>query len=453
MMAFESLPGYVENQKVWYNWARSTQCHPQKIFYPTTQEQVETIINDAVAKKIEVRAIGSGHSMNALPCTSGYLINTDSLNKILSIDREKHQVTVECGITLKDLYKVLKHAGLAMKNQGFINDQTIVGALMTGTHGTGNTGIMSDFIVAMELIDGQGNRITISADSNPEMLPYARLNLGALGFVYSVTLQCVPLFVLKHSKKVYKWKRILSDYQSFVGDHDYFMVMGHPLSKKALAYVWDYTNKGPTHHYDLKIQEKLMRNKYFNYFTAKAAHWLPGLTNVILEHFFTLSAHRTIREYGYKSLTPISHASTIDNYVEEELAIPVDKFPEAMNIFFELYHKYKKQYPQFELVGLVVCRFVKGSELCALSPTYGRDSAYISFNNLNTFPHYDDFFKEYEAALLAMDGRPHWGKHNTLTKEQVKELYQERFDGFNALRAQLDPTGIFSNDYVRNLFG
>ncbi len=49
-------------------------------------------------------------------------------------------------------------------------------------------------------------------------------------------------------------------------------------------------------------------------------------------------------------------------------------------------------------------------------------------------------------------GRPHWGKLNTLGREDFRKLYP-RWDDFAAVRRELDPQGRFLNDYLRKLFG
>ena len=46
-------------------------------------------------------------------------------------------MTVEAGITLRELGPELAERGLALENQGDVDAQTIAGAISTATHGTG----------------------------------------------------------------------------------------------------------------------------------------------------------------------------------------------------------------------------------------------------------------------------------------------------------------------------
>ena len=72
------------------------------------------------------------------------------------------EVRVPAGMRLKDLVKALKKEKLALKNLGSITEQSIAGAVSTGTHGTGLTlGSISTHIVAAKLVDGLGNVVTL----------------------------------------------------------------------------------------------------------------------------------------------------------------------------------------------------------------------------------------------------------------------------------------------------
>jgi FAD/FMN-containing dehydrogenase len=69
--------------------------------------------------------------------TDGSLINLDKLDRIVSIDVERQRVTVQTGIRLKELNRILSKHGLGMRNLGSIGEQSIVGTISTATHGTG----------------------------------------------------------------------------------------------------------------------------------------------------------------------------------------------------------------------------------------------------------------------------------------------------------------------------
>ena len=65
---------------------------------------------------------------------------------------------------------------------------------------------------------------------------------------------------------------------------------------------------------------------------------------------------------------------------------------------------------------------------------------------------YESAFREVEAALADLGGRPHWGKRSFLSAAELAPRYP-RWHDFQAVRARLDPRGRFANAWVRDVLG
>jgi L-gulonolactone oxidase len=63
---------------------------------------------------------------------------------------------------------------------------------------------------------------------------------------------------------------------------------------------------------------------------------------------------------------------------------------------------------------------------------------------------YEAAFREVEAALGELDGRPHWGKRSFLDDYATR---YPRWADFQRVRAALDPGGRFANAWVRDILG
>ena len=98
----------------------------------------------------------------------------------------------------------------------------------------------------------------------------------------------------------------------------------------------------------------------------------------------------------------------------------------------------------------VEIRFVRADDIW-LSPAYQRDSAYMAVHMYRGMP-YEAYFRAVEEIFTRYDGRPHWGKLHTRDAAYLAAHYP-RWHDFQRVRAQLDPRGIFLNDYLRGLFG
>src|SRR5215813_2506281 len=152
------------------NWAQTLKFKPERFVEPDTEAKVVEIVKDALARSGRVRTRGGGHSWSHFVVTDDTLVSLDKLNRGLIADVLNHRYTVQAGIRLKDLIHNLALDGLAMKNLGSITEQSIAGAISTGTHGTGiRLGNLSTFIVGMKLMTGTGDVLTVT-ENDTELL-------------------------------------------------------------------------------------------------------------------------------------------------------------------------------------------------------------------------------------------------------------------------------------------
>ena len=186
----------VKRNHTYENWAHTLKFKPDRFSEPETEEQVIQIVKEAAARGGRVRTRGGGHSWSHFVVTDDTLLQLDKLNKSLVNDVRENRYTVEAGIRLKDLIRNMELGGKAMRNLGSITEQSIAGAISTGTHGTGvKLRNLSASIVEMNLVTGTGDLLTIK---DTELLDAARVSMGALGIVTKVTLDVVPMYELEH---------------------------------------------------------------------------------------------------------------------------------------------------------------------------------------------------------------------------------------------------------------
>ncbi|OWK07239.1 GULO [Cervus elaphus hippelaphus] len=131
------------------NWARTYGCCPEMYFQPTSVEEIREVLALARQQNKRVKVVGGGHSPSDIACTDGFMIHMGKMNRVLKVDTEKKQVTVEAGILLADLHPQLDKHGLALSNLGAVSDVTAGGVIGSGTH---NTGIKHG-ILATQVLD------------------------------------------------------------------------------------------------------------------------------------------------------------------------------------------------------------------------------------------------------------------------------------------------------------
>ena len=87
----------------WRNWARNQQCAPEVVEHPSSDAELVALVKTAASAGHRVKVVGAGHSFTDIACTSGYQVQPDRYNRVLSHDRERGRVTVQSGITFVNL--------------------------------------------------------------------------------------------------------------------------------------------------------------------------------------------------------------------------------------------------------------------------------------------------------------------------------------------------------------
>uniref|UniRef100_A0A4W2DRS5 L-gulonolactone oxidase n=2 Tax=Bos TaxID=9903 RepID=A0A4W2DRS5_BOBOX len=393
-----------------------------------------------------VKVVGGGHSPSDIACTDGFMIHMGKMNRVLKVDTEKKQVTVEAGILLADLHPQLDKHGLALSNLGAVSDVTAGGVIGSGTHNTGiKHGILATQVVALTLLTANGTILECSESSNAEVFQAARVHLGCLGVILTVTLQCVPQFHLQETTFPSTLKEVLDNLDSHLKKSEYFRFLWFPHSENVSVIYQDHTNKPPSSSanwfWDYAIGFYLLE------FLLWISTFLPGLVGWINRFFFWLLFN------GKKENCNLSHKiftyeCRFKQHVQD-WAIPREKTKEALlelKAMLEANPKVVAHYP-------VEVRFTRGDDIL-LSPCFQRDSCYM---NIIMYRPYGkdvprlDYWLAYETIMKKVGGRPHWAKAHNCTRKDFEKMYPA-FQRFCAIREKLDPTGMFLNAYLEKVF-
>ncbi len=425
------------------NWAGNITWNPSEIAYPSSEEEIQQLVLKAANDRKKIRVIGTGHSFTALCQTENILVNLDKYQGLIAVDKEKVQATVKGGTKLNYLGDLLFKEGMAMENLGDIDVQSIAGTISTGTHGTGTKfGTISTQVIAIRFINGKGEIISCSETENPELFKAAQVSMGALGIITRITLQCIPLYKLSVEMKAAHLNDTLSNLQS------------HLDNNRNFEFFWlPYTNKVATKTSNIEATSEVDDISFFNYWSeyvlenylfmgiAEFAKWFPSKTQAISKLTADLISDTKKIAYSHK----IYATPRLVKFQEMEYNVPADAYQDVMQEVVKTVNtgKYNVHFP-------IENRWVKGDDIM-MSPANGRDSAYIAchvYSNKDAGP----YFKALEDIFRAYNGRPHWGKMNTLTPVAIADMYPE-FSTFMKHRALQDPDLLFASPYMQRLLG
>jgi len=426
----------------WQNWARNQQCRPARVDSPATEDDLVRIVREAAAAGERVKVVGAGHSFTGIALTDGRLVRLDRYQRVLAVDPATNRVTVQAGIPLWKLNEELHARGLAMPNLGDIAYQSVAGAIATATHGTGVklTGL-AGAVVGMRIIDGRGDVIECDAEREPEVFHAARVGLGALGIVSTVTLQCVPAFNLRAVESPARVDELLTHLDEHIYNNDHFEFFWVPHTGWALTKWNNRTDEPerPREKWREFRDDILLSNVAFGALCRVGRlrpSLIPRLSRMIPSSGRVEYVERSYRVFASPRMV---------RFYEMEYAIPIEHAAEALNRV----RAFVKQ------SGLMISfpvevRFVAADDI-PLSTAYGRPTCYIAVHVFQGMQ-YQQYFEAVEDIMDDYGGRPHWGKLHFQTSETLAPRYAE-WERFQAVRRRLDPEGRFTNAYLERALG
>ena len=201
----------------WRNWSGLVEATADRVVTPSSVDAVVDVVRQARDSGTTVKMTGTGHSFTAIAAPEHTLLLPGGMSGILAVDRDAMTVTARAGTPLHELNLALERLGLSLHNMGDIAEQTLAGATSTGTHGTGGVAAgLSAQLAGLELVTGTGDVVRASAEENADIFDVARVGLGALGILTTLTFRVEPLFVIEAHEQPMTWDHALGSYDEMV---------------------------------------------------------------------------------------------------------------------------------------------------------------------------------------------------------------------------------------------
>ncbi|MEU1627933.1 D-arabinono-1,4-lactone oxidase [Streptomyces sp. NPDC020096] len=427
----------------WRNWAGNVTARPRRIVSPASVDELASAVRQAAADGLTAKAVGTGHSFTAAAATDGLLISPERLTAVREVDAKAGTVTVEAGLPLHRLNRLLDSAGLSLTNMGDIQEQTVAGATSTGTHGTGrDSGSIATQIKGLELVLADGSVLNCSAEENADVFAAARIGLGALGVISAITFGVEPSFLLTAREEPMPFTAVTDRFDQLVAENEHFEFYWFPHTDNCNT---KRNNRSlgpaaPLHPVRGWLDDELLSNGVFQAVCALGKAVPATVAPMAKVSSRALSA-RTYTDTAYKVFTSPRRV----RFVEMEYAVPIDA---ATTVLREV--KTMVERSALRISFPVEVRVAPADNI-ALSTASGRDTAYVAVH-MYRGSRYQEYFTAVERIMTAHEGRPHWGKLHTRDAEYFSQVYP-RFGEFTALRDRLDPQRLFANDYLRRVLG
>ena len=434
---------------VWRNWSGLETARPSRVEEPADVAAVVAAVERARTERSTVKMVGTGHSFTAITAPEAVLLTPQRLNGIVAVDRDAGTVTALAGTPLTVLNAGLERLGLSLHNMSDIAEQTLAGAISTGTHGTGGTAAgLSAQVAGLELVTGTGEVVRATPRENADVLDLGRLGLGALGIITTVTFRVEPLFLLEAREQPMSWDEALGSFDDMAAETDHLDLYWFPHTDRVLAkrnhrLDVDVAEASPLPRWRGWLDDDFLANTVFGATCAASNRMPAGIPrlNRVLARALTARSYSDVAHREFTARRDVV-------FREMEYAVPravgLTALREARRAIETAGWR----------IGFPVEIRVAPADDVPLSTAHGRDTMYLAFHTHHRSDWRDHaaYFAGMEAILRGHDGRPHWGKVHTLSAADLAPAYP-RFEEFLAMRDRLDPDRVFANAHLRRVLG
>lgn len=428
------LPEAPQGERPWTNWSEILKSTPQSIDFPGSAEETAELIKSSPGP---IRPVGSGHSFTSLAPTEGTMIDVSAISGMIDHDTEQQTASFGAGSRLQESAKLLSEQGLGFANLPDIDVQTLAGGFATATHGTGyNLTAIHDYVQGFELVTPSGEIINASADNNSDLFQAGKVSLGSLGVITRFDLKVEKAFNLRRQTGLMTLENLLAQFDSLSQQYRnfeiyYFPHTGYGAYIQHSKYEGEVTGRKEGDDDNILADLRELRD---------TLGWWPWLRRKVVQGELEEGQVEDMSDAAWKLLATTRN----DKFNEIEYHMPLDKGLETLE----------------EIIASIESR--RDTFFPIEARVTAPDEAWLSpFNDGRRFsiaihaPYNEDFsyfFTDFEPILRKNGGRPHWGKMHSLKAKELRELYP-KFDAFNRLRKELDPTGKFINPYLAQIWG
>ncbi len=428
------------------NWCGRVSTTVAEVQRPKSEPELCRIVQRARRRGRRLKVVGARHSFSRIWTTDDVLVDLGEFHRLVSVDRDRMQVTVEGGMPLHRLAAALERRGMALPNVGAWLEQTVAGVLSTATHGTSGRyrQTLPEAIIGVRLVDGTGEvRILDGAQ-----LRFA--TLGMFGIITQVTLQCRPFFNVRQRRRVLPRADAIDAAMAALEQHDFVDLRWAGAVPDAMLGLWDDVERAPRWRDHARVATDATRRWAINRAIAAypASKLPPGLNTRVWQALGRAhvrgapSAARVLPWYRGLTFDARGFAPPHD---EVELALPRARAPHCLRAVSDL----MLHDPRGASVEVQV-RFSPAIDM-ALAPNDGRETAWL---NLNVFDSTTaaPLVEQITRLAYRYEARPHWAKvipeHDPCPAARHPGLGR-----WTRMRERFDPDGVFLSPWYTRWFG
>lgn len=428
-----------------------TQLNPievDKVIVPSTIEEIRAALK---SHKGPISIGGGRYSMGGQTATEQALqIDMRSFNKILKLDTEKRQITVQSGIRWRDIQEEIDKHNLSVKIMQTYSNFTVGGSLSVNAHGRYmGEGPIVRSVESIKVVLADGRELTASRKENPDIFFSTIGGYGAIGVIAEATLNLVKNEKIRREVKVLSLKKYKDYFLSNIRENKEVVLHNGDLYPPDYAEVasetWSRTNE------PLTVETRLI--------PKNQKYWLePNAISTISTIPFGSEIRKNVldpilrkknvvvwRNYEASHDVAILEPATprlLFTYVLQEYFVPISQFDNFIPKMRDVFQKH-----HVNVINVSIRHAWPDpdtylnwapEEVFAFVVYYKQATTDVAKNDVA------DWTKEMIAQVLSVNGRYYLPYQIHASDEQFRKAYPGHKKFFE-IKKKFDPTNKFRN--------
>lgn len=495
-MCFKPRRMKVKKNGTWTNVSKLQTVQPAVYYMPVSHDDLVTAVREAEQRGWRVRAVGAGHSSTDVAVGAEMLLDLKYLNQVSHPDKEQlrssvapqHLAQIEAGCSIHKFNRRLDEMGLAFRALGIVDDQTISGAIATGTHANvrslpGFPGLVKSVLLVaaggkkyrLEPADGITDPSRFSEKDteliqNDDTFNASLIHLGTFGIVASYIIDVEPQYWLMEKRTVEKWSSVREqiaqdtlyrDYPITVdkvtadhpvlainialnphevdGDHLCMVARFFKLAGKPKRKLGDIIRS--------PVPSIVLATRIPYHSVIKQAKEHPEKTPGVLNKGIQLMHDKSYINRSFKVWYQGMEAM-VDMTYGAEFAFD-GTYPGWLNAVDAVFNSAKTLSEQGVFYSnTLMIRYCKRSPAW-LAPEHGFDTAaWIGTPVPIDHPKREDILNGFQETCIAAGGKAHWGKMNNRVTPELVRSWIPKLDQWKAEMRKFNPNNTFSNAFT-----
>jgi decaprenylphospho-beta-D-ribofuranose 2-oxidase len=445
------------------------------VFRPSTIEGLRDVFELARERDRKITFRGAGNSYgDAAIGAENIILDTSRMNRILNWDPQTGIITMEPGVTLKQLWHYIIEDGWWPPVVSGTMFTTVGGCLAMNIHGKNNfkAGPIGEHVLSFDILLPSGEIKTATPESDPELFYTAISGFGMFGVFTSITMQMKKVYSGLLHVKAWTTKDLhglFEIFESHIPESDYLVGWVDCISSgkhlgRSIVHQANYFKKGEDHNptQTLRISNQTLPNNILGF--PKSWVWM------LLRPFTNTMGMKFINWLRiFVSKLPIIGAVSYEQS-HAEFAFLLDFVPSWKRSYGEGGLIQYQSFVPKESAKKVFRQQIEMCQKAELPPFLGvfkqhRPDKFLFTHAVDGFSLALDFkvtdknrdklwalCHSMNDVVLACGGRFYFAKDATLRPQDFKAfLGEETLRKFSYLKQKYDPDNILQTDLSRRL--